>query len=434
MSSPLAIAAVTALLKDLLDNAVIDEPLTSSVGNVVVTAKAPDLIKVEDEITQLNLFMYHVTPNQGWRNQGLPSRNGHGDRISNPPLALDLHYMLTAYASKDFHAEILLGYAMQILHEFPVLTRAAINRSFRVDANVDSTSELPTRLRTLRRADLADQMELVKITPEIMSIEEMSKLWAAIQGHYRPTAAYKASVVLIENAAATRAPLPVLTRGALDRGAEVRGSLVPPFPAIESITVRNPGPPTHLGPPYRAAIPGETIDIVGHDLDGTALDVRFTSPRLTAPILLSAAGSATTVSVALPVGDNAWAPGLYSVAVIVRRTGETFDRTTDELPLLLAPVMTLPPDSVVRAADLVTITLKCAPHVRPDQRVALVLGDLEIPAESRTAVTDTVVFKSKNLPAGTYKARLRVDGVDSRLVDQSKKLPEFFSSQTLTVP
>ena len=47
--------------------------------------------------------------------------------LSNPPLALNnLHYLLSAYSGGDLHAEILLGYAMQLLHEMPVLTRAAI--------------------------------------------------------------------------------------------------------------------------------------------------------------------------------------------------------------------------------------------------------------------------------------------------------------------
>ena len=67
-----------------------------------------------------------MTPNQGWRNVNLPSRNGTGERLTNPPLALNLHYLLTAYGAQDFNAEILLGYAMQLLHETPVFARRDI--------------------------------------------------------------------------------------------------------------------------------------------------------------------------------------------------------------------------------------------------------------------------------------------------------------------
>src|SRR5215211_5297880 len=131
MSSPLAIAAVTAVLKDLLDNGLIDHSVSAAVGGpVVVTAHAPQRIKTdENEVAQLNLFLYQVTPNPGWRNAGLPSRNGSGNLLTNPPLALDLHYLLTAYGKQDFEAEILLGYAMHLLHETPVLTREAIRKT-----------------------------------------------------------------------------------------------------------------------------------------------------------------------------------------------------------------------------------------------------------------------------------------------------------------
>ena len=53
----------------------------------------------------------------------------------------------------------------------------------------------------------------------------MSRLWTAIQAHYRPTAAYVVSVVLIEARQPTRQALPVLagrsTRGGRDRGVKV---------------------------------------------------------------------------------------------------------------------------------------------------------------------------------------------------------------------
>ena len=113
MSSALALAAVTAVLKDLLNNGLIDHNVTGAIGgNVTVTALPPDRVFAPGapESSQLNLFLHQVTPNASWRNVGLPSRGGRGERLSNPPLALDLHYLLTAYGAEDFHAEILLGY------------------------------------------------------------------------------------------------------------------------------------------------------------------------------------------------------------------------------------------------------------------------------------------------------------------------------------
>ena len=54
-----------------------------------------------------------------------PRATRRGQRITNPPLALDLHYLLTAYGIAELQAEVLLGYGMQLLHEHPVLGREA---------------------------------------------------------------------------------------------------------------------------------------------------------------------------------------------------------------------------------------------------------------------------------------------------------------------
>jgi hypothetical protein len=100
------------------------------------------------ENTQLNLFLHQVTPNQGWRNDRLPSRDPSGrHRLTNPPLALDLHYLLSARGAEELHAEILLGYAMQLLHESPVLLRSAITTALNPSPPVGST--LPPALRAL---------------------------------------------------------------------------------------------------------------------------------------------------------------------------------------------------------------------------------------------------------------------------------------------
>jgi len=71
VSDALAIAAVTAVLKSVLENAVAG----LSLGDVVsVTSLPPDRVNVKEEKVQINLFLYQVSHNQGWKNTGLPSR------------------------------------------------------------------------------------------------------------------------------------------------------------------------------------------------------------------------------------------------------------------------------------------------------------------------------------------------------------------------
>jgi hypothetical protein len=168
VSSALAIASVTAVMKNLLDNGVINDDVATSVGTVTVSALAPDLVPVDNNAaSRLNLFLYQVTPNPGWRNAGLPSRSGAGDRLSNPPLALDLHYFLTAYASRDLHAEILLGYGMQILHETPVLARQGIRRA--LESLCAKVTRIGEKANVEFRAQMLNAFNLTKEDADVLN-------------------------------------------------------------------------------------------------------------------------------------------------------------------------------------------------------------------------------------------------------------------------
>ena len=89
------------------------------------------------------------------------------------------------------------------------------------------SARLSTRARSARRScrrrsrrspppTSPTSSSAVTITQEPMDTEEMSRLWSAIQAHYRPTASYVVSVVLIEARSPSRTPLPVLSRGPVD--------------------------------------------------------------------------------------------------------------------------------------------------------------------------------------------------------------------------
>ena len=428
MSSPLAIAGVTHILKDLLNNGLIDHDITGTVGtNVEVTALPPDQIDAgATNSTQLNVFLYQVTPNTGWRNEALPSRNQRGQRLTNPPLALDLEYLLTAYGAEDLHAEILLGYAMQLLHEHPVIGRNEINTALVPSPAIAVT--LPPALRALDRTGLADQVEQIKIVPMRMSTEEISKLWSALQASYRPTAAYHVSVVLIEATDPGNSPLPVLSRGRDDVGAIVVPGLVPPVPTATDLLL----PDDKI-----AAELGDTLTIRGHHLNGNTVVVRFRHQRLGATEVAAAAGAtAGEVQVQLPNVPADWAAGLYGVAVLVERAGETFQRHSNELPMLLAPTIALPPAAMNRANDEVTITVACVPEVRPFQEATLSVGSHEAIAQPVNVQGDNLIFVFGDIPVdgNPYVARLRVDGVDSWFIDRSASPPVFRNSQQISVP
>ena len=114
MTSALALASVTAVLKDLLENGLARGGVTSKIGgDTSVSALPPDRVTAgTDEKPQLNVYLYAVTANTRLRNE----RKSNGR-----PLTLDLHYLLTAYGAQDFQTEILLGHALQLLHDLSLI-------------------------------------------------------------------------------------------------------------------------------------------------------------------------------------------------------------------------------------------------------------------------------------------------------------------------
>lgn len=195
MSNALAIGAVTATLHSLLLH--VRNPLwqgDSELADSEVTLKPLDSARANEDRNQINLFLYHVSPNPSWRNHDLPPR-GPGDLAGALPLALNLYYLLTAYGRQgdELYSHRLLASAMQVLHDNPVLQATDI-----ASATKDSS--------LLGPQDLDRQIERVRITPNVMSVEEMSKLWGMFggQGKYRTSVTYQASVVLIESRRSAR--------------------------------------------------------------------------------------------------------------------------------------------------------------------------------------------------------------------------------------
>jgi hypothetical protein len=195
MSTALAIASVTAVLKHMLGNTLLQQPTVTGMGDLTVTALPPDRVLTStEERTQLNLYLYRLTPNSSWRRGAVFA--SHKASQENPPLALDLHYLLTAYGERDFQAEVLLGHAVQFLYETPVLTRETIRS---ILASLSQGNGSGPALTALAASTLADQLEQITIRPEFLSLEDLSKLWSSLQARSRLSMTYEVSVVLIED-------------------------------------------------------------------------------------------------------------------------------------------------------------------------------------------------------------------------------------------
>jgi hypothetical protein len=402
MSNSLAIAAVTATLRQLLQDGITAE---TDLNDTVITMQPPDRARTNGTNTnQLNIFLYQTLPNAALRNSDMPGRANPGERAM-PPLALNLFYLLTAYGRDNDQAQPfsqqVLGRAMSILHDHPLLLRDEVQAA-------------------LPASDLHAQLERVRFTLQPLTVEDIFKLWSGFQTQYRLSVAYEASVVLIDSTLATSAALPVLTRGQDNSGITAHGSVASPFPLIETISAQQP-----------AAQFGDTITITGQHFDAGTVTVLFQNYRLRDPIRVDPLPGGTAVKIQVTVNTNpaVWNAGFYSVSLEVKEKPGTPDeriRITNEIPFAIAPTITSTfPISAALATNQATVDLTTAPDVTPDQRVAIFLDDREIPADPLASPGNTLHFQVNPAMAGSYLVRLRVDGVDSLLVDRSGSKPVY---------
>jgi hypothetical protein len=431
VSNALAISAVSAVLQYYLGN--VYSGLSSQFGGTVsVSAKAPDIIQSQlgtgtSLQNQINLFLHQVTYNANWRNMGLPSLDANGKtQLKNPPLALDLHYLLTAYGSEDWQAEALLGYALLMLHQNPVLTRNDISTALTSisgggggggggSSNPLSSNPLSS---VLGSAGLADQIELIKITPATLGREEIAWLWTALKADYRPTFPFQVSVVLIQTPANTSLAFPVLTRNI-------------------SAQPMTPAQLLQVTPPAGQAVatPGQTVTVTGEFLSGASF-VSLTNSRLAVQLIVTpTAVSNSSLSFVVPDDPVNFPAGIYTLKVLFTDTSGAIVQSTNSLPFAVAPVIPTPVQATVTqpsAGTLVVLTF--SPYARPGQIVSLALNSSSIQAQSFETSTNALNFQFPSaLPSGSQLARLLVDGVASPLTIDWTAQPPAFTGPNVTI-
>jgi hypothetical protein len=117
----------------------------------------------------LSLWLYQVTPNEHLRNvPNIRIQNENFDRLT--PLPLDLCYLLTPLKQNEEENQITLGRALQVIYDNSILTLNAGN-------NVEQL-----HLSICQR-----------------SIEELAKVWEALQKPYRLSICFEVRVVRIDS-------------------------------------------------------------------------------------------------------------------------------------------------------------------------------------------------------------------------------------------
>jgi hypothetical protein len=127
------------------------------------------LYQIKDFLTPmeegLSLFLYRITVNGSRRN--LPPTTGADGRRYRPPIPLDLNYLLTAWGKTAEKQQLLLGWAIRMLQDVPVLHANLLN-DYAADPDTFRPGEtIEIVLDPLNLNDLSNFGTLTKLSPPL---------------------------------------------------------------------------------------------------------------------------------------------------------------------------------------------------------------------------------------------------------------------------
>jgi hypothetical protein len=406
------LSVVTDTLKKLVDTAWPNAPLWSQSTPrfaVDVTGLSPDAAR-QGQGAQLSLYLYHIDENKSieslfWTPR---SQSAGGPPLQYQPLALDLYYLLSAFAEGSYvHEQQAMSVAMRVFHENPQVR----------GISPDGT-----------------QWELT-LTLERRSYDELSRLWQATTTALRLSAVYRAAVVLIEPEQGPPPAPPVSVVGlAVEPGVAIgRPQLLGAYREVQ-YTVPGGAPVTVISDPASVAA-GGVVWLMGTDLETVSAEQLIltgpypasTAADISAWLVNPQSAAATRRVVQLPAATGippagAPVPGRY----IVRLEGTTGAGPsaaafrTAEVPLSVAAGV-IPADGPLLPAAP-SYTVEGSGFVPGDTQV--LLGTIEltpaggaVPAPGQYVInqagTALTLVPPAGIRAGTYQIRVRVAGIES---------------------
>jgi hypothetical protein len=255
MSDFRAIGGVSATLQLLLRDRM---ELPDGLPDILVVVGPPPLTPPDQpmlEDPRVTLFLYRVNENGALKNQEIPGQ-GTAGAYGYPPLALNLHYLVTASGNRlvrqggngggaplydETLAHFLLGSAMRVLHDYPQVVDTLVTRRV--------PSGQPILHDSLRSA-----YEAVKLSLEPLSLEDVTKVWTALALRYRLCAGYAVTVVQIESRTPRRYARPV-GMPLSDKNPPAYDAPPAPGPVVQVVTLQTP----YISE-LRVRRAGETID------------------------------------------------------------------------------------------------------------------------------------------------------------------------------
>jgi hypothetical protein len=273
---------------------------------------------------------------------------------------------------------------------------------------------------------------MLKVIPETVSREELAWIWTALKADYRPTYAFQASLVTIQSPATALSALPVLQR----QISAVPG-LVTGLPTLMAATPPGGQPAAQLGD--IVTVTGTSLDLTGStslQLINSRLGINQTLPATTSVSGTSFQFNVPNPPLPPPQPNPTDLPaGMYSLSATFTVAGQPI--VSNSVPMAISATIdaTWAPVTLAHGTN-VPVTVQCVPYLRPGQEISLLIGGQQAPADPFTIPTRSPSFTFATLQPTSGSAvpvRLRVDGVDSPILDLTSEPPSFTIQPTVTV-
>lgn len=138
----------------------------------------------------LSLYLYRISVSSTRNLRGRIAADGSRYR---PPIPLDAHFLVTAWAEDPIKQQRMLGFAIRTLEDTPILPAGVLNQH----------SPEP---------DVFRPEETVELVFEAVSVQDASYIWEVAQTKEQPSATYVARMIEIDSTVAIDAVAPVETR------------------------------------------------------------------------------------------------------------------------------------------------------------------------------------------------------------------------------
>lgn len=152
----------------------VTDTLTGLLAGLDVTLDSPaDLKGGAGSFEKINLYLYQALEHAYTKN--VPPIATDEGTLQYPPLTLRLYYLLTPYASDPISAHKVLGHAMRTFHDNALVGPEKLSDALRLST---------------------DRLAVVLLSTKL---EDLTRIWNALQTPYRLSVCYEVRVVPIES-------------------------------------------------------------------------------------------------------------------------------------------------------------------------------------------------------------------------------------------